>query len=230
MDHFDRALAGMIDHTLLKPEATPDEVTALCDDALRYHFASVCVNPCHVTLCAKTLLHSGIAVCTVVGFPLGASTTSAKTYETEQAVSDGAREIDVVINVGMLKAREDRFVADDIRSVSNAAHRGGALCKVIIETALLTDEEKTRACLLAKKAGADYVKTSTGFSKAGATAADVALMRRTVGTEMGVKAAGGIRTRQDALAMVAAGASRIGASASVTIVGNSDGNVREISP
>lgn len=224
MEQFDRTLAGMIDHTLLKPEATPEQVQKLCDEALRYRFASVCVNSCYVHQCVGALRHSGIAVCTVVGFPLGAATTAAKTFETEQAVQEGAREIDMVINIGMLKACKDRYVEEDIRSVAGAAHRGEALCKVIIETALLTDEEKKRACVLAKKAGADFVKTSTGFSTAGATVADVALMRETVGTRLGVKAAGGIRTRQDALAMVAAGASRIGASASVTIVENAGGN------
>jgi deoxyribose-phosphate aldolase len=223
MELFDSRLARMIDHTLLKPEATPDEVKTLCQEALRFHFASVCVNPCYVPQCVAALRGSGIAVCTVVGFPLGAVTTAIKRFEAEQAVHQGAREIDMVINVGMLKAHEDRWVEDDIRAVTDAAHRGGALCKVILETALLSDEEKTRTCLLAAKAGADFVKTSTGFSKAGATAADVALMRRAVGTAMGVKAAGGIRTREDALAMVAAGASRIGASASVTIVENVGG-------
>jgi deoxyribose-phosphate aldolase len=224
MNHFDTHLAGMIDHTLLKPEATPEEVTTLCGEALRFRFASVCVNACYIPQCVAALQHSGIAVCAVVGFPLGAVTTAIKKFETEQAVQQGAREIDMVINIGMLKAREDRWVEDDIRAVTDTAHRGGALCKVIIETALLSDEEKTRACLLVKKAGADFVKTSTGFSKAGATVADVALMRRIVGAEMGVKAAGGIRTREDALALVAAGASRIGASASVKIVENVGGN------
>ncbi len=230
MDQFDRTLAGMIDHTLLKPEATPDEIKTLCGEARRYHFATVCVNPCHVRQCAIALLNSGVAVCAVVGFPLGASTTLAKTSEAEEAARDGAREIDMVINIGLLKAKADRRVEDDIRSVSTTAHRRGAICKVILETALLTDEEKTRACLLAKKAGADFVKTSTGFSKAGATAGDVALMRRIVGKEMGVKAAGGIRTRQEALAMVAAGASRIGASASVKIVESTGGNIQDTAP
>jgi deoxyribose-phosphate aldolase len=165
----------------------------------------------------------------VVGFPLGATATPSKVFETEQAVKDGAREIDMVINIGMLKAGETQYVEDDIYAVCAAAHRGGAICKVIIETALLSDEEKARACLLAKKCAADFVKTSTGFSKSGAIAADVALMRRAVGTETGVKAAGGIRTRQDALAMVEAGATRIGASASVKIVENASGNTRETS-
>jgi deoxyribose-phosphate aldolase len=229
MDQFDRRLAGLIDHTLLKPEATPHEVRTLCEEALRFHFASVCVNSCYVPQCYAALKESDVAVCTVVGFPLGAVTTSIKACEAEEAVKAGAREIDMVINVGMLKAGEDRYVENDIRSVCTAAHRGGALCKVIIETALLTDEEKSRACLLAKRAGADFVKTSTGFSRAGATAADVALMRKVVGKEMGVKAAGGIRSREDALAMIAAGASRIGASAGVTIIQLAGGNSQETS-
>jgi deoxyribose-phosphate aldolase len=165
-----------------------------------------------------------VAVCTVVGFPLGATTSQAKAFEAEEAARDGAREIDMVINVGLLKSCADRRVEDDIRTVCNAAHRRQAICKVILETALLTEEEKKRACLLAKKAGADFVKTSTGFSKAGATTADVALMRGIVGKEMGVKAAGGIRTREDALKMVAAGASRIGASASIKLVQLSGGS------
>src|SRR5512140_1885473 len=230
MDQFDRQLAGMIDHTLLKPEATLDEVKRLCDEALRYHFASVCVNSCYVPLCAEALRNSGVAVCTVVGFPLGAATTATKAFEATHAIQNGAREIDMVINIGMLKAREDRYVEDDIRTVSDAAHHGRAICKVIIETALLTEEEKTRACSLAKKAGADFVKTSTGFSKAGATTADVTLMRSVVGKEMGVKAAGGIRTRQDAVDMVTAGASRIGASASIKIVQETGGSNQETPP
>jgi len=230
MSQFDRRLAGMIDHTLLKAEATPDDVRTLCEEALRFHFASVCVNSCYVPMCAAALKGSGVAVCTVVGFPLGAVTTAIKQTETEQAVKAGASEIDMVINIGMLKARDDRYVENEIGAVCNTAHRGGALCKVIIETALLTDDEKTRACLLAKRAGADFVKTSTGFSKAGATAADVALMRRTVGIETGVKAAGGIRSREDALTMISAGASRIGASASVKIVEEVAGDREETSP
>ena len=230
MDPFDRALAAMIDHTLLKPEATPADVKTVCEEALRFRFASVCVNPCYVPQCVAALRDSGVAVCTVVGFPLGAATTPVKTFETEQALKAGAREIDMVINIGLLKSGDDRAVEADIRAVCDAAHRGEALCKVIIETALLTDDEKIRACLLAKNAGADFVKTSTGFSKAGATAADVGLMRRTVGEEIGVKAAGGIRTRQDALAMVAAGATRIGASASVALVHDTVGNILRTTP
>ncbi|MBP1646835.1 MAG: deoxyribose-phosphate aldolase [Bacteroidetes bacterium] len=230
MDLFDRALAGMIDHTLLKPEATPADVKTVCEEALRFRFASVCVNPCYVPQCVAALRDSGVAVCTVVGFPLGAATTPVKTFETEQALKAGAREIDMVINIGLLKSGDDRAVEADIRAVCDAAHRGEALCKVIIETALLTDDEKIRACLLAKNAGADFVKTSTGFSKAGATAADVGLMRRTVGEEIGVKAAGGIRTRQDALAMVTAGATRIGASASVALVHDTVGNILRTTP
>ena len=227
MIQFDRKLAGMIDHTLLKPEATPEEVNVLCNEAIRYCFASVCVNPAYVRQCSAILQNSTVAVCTVVGFPLGATTTSSKRFETGQALQDGAQEIDMVINIGMLKSGQDRYVEDDIRAVSNAAHLGGAICKVIIETALLTDDEKIRACELAKSAGADFVKTSTGFSKAGATAADVTLMRRVVGKEMGVKAAGGIRTKPDALAMIAAGATRIGASASIKIVEDTGGKTQE---
>ncbi len=227
MNRFDRALASIIDHTLLKAEATPQEVKKLCEEALHYQFASVCVNASFVQQCAVALRSSGVAVCTVVGFPLGATSTLAKTFEAEQAIRDGAREIDMVIPIGILKAGDDRCVGDDIRSVSDASHRGGAICKVIIETALLTEEEKRRACLLAKAAGADFVKTSTGFSKGGATVADVALMRAAVGKDMGVKAAGGIRTREDALAMVAAGASRIGASASIKLVEVTRGNIEE---
>lgn len=218
MEAFDRKLARMIDHTLLRPEATPADVERICAEAITYGFATVCVNPCYVPQCAAALADSGVEVCTVVGFPLGGAATGAKIFETEQGLKDGAREIDMVINIGMLKGRDDHYVEEEIRAVCRTAHRGGARCKVIIETALLTDEEKRLACTLAKNAGADFVKTSTGFSKGGAVAADVALMRRTVGPDMGVKAAGGIRSREDALAMVAAGATRIGASASVAII------------
>lgn len=212
-------LARLIDHTLLKPEATPEEVQTLCEEAKKYSFASVCVNACHVPLCARLLRGTPVRVCTVIGFPLGATSSAAKVFETEQAIRDGAREADMVINVGMLKAGELQYVERDIAGVVTAAKRQRVLTKVIIETALLTDEEKVKACLLAKKAGADFVKTSTGFSKGGATADDIALMRRVVGTAMGVKASGGVRSREDALAMVASGADRIGASASVKIVG-----------
>jgi deoxyribose-phosphate aldolase len=220
-------LARMIDHTLLKPEATPAEVEKLCVEARKYSFASVCINPSFVPLCARLLRGSPVKVCTVIGFPLGAMSTSVKAHETEQAIRDGATEVDMVINVGMLKAGEYKYVESDIFAVTSIARRHRALSKVIIETALLSDEEKVKACVLAKRAGADFVKTSTGFSKGGATAGDIALMRRVVGSAMGVKASGGVRSREDALTMVASGADRIGASASVKIVGgDSEGTQR----
>ena len=212
------AVAHLIDHTLLKPEATIQEISQLCHEAILYNFASVCVNPTHVKLAAQLLMNSDVKVCTVIGFPLGATSTEAKVFETEQALRDGATEIDMVINIGALKGGDDQLVEQDIAAVVQSSHKGGALVKVIIETALLTDEEKVRACQLAKKARADFVKTSTGFSKGGATIEDVALMRRTVGPSMGVKAAGGVKTLADAQNMVAAGATRLGASAGVKIV------------
>lgn len=212
-------LARLIDHTLLKPEATKSEIEKLCAEAKKYNFASVCINPCYVALCSKLLRDTSVKVCTVIGFPLGATTTATKTFEAEQALRDGAQEIDMVINVGMLKSGEYDYVENDIFAVVTTGKRYGALTKVILETALLTDEEKIKGCLLAKRAGADFVKTSTGFSKGGATVGDIALMRKVVGSAMGVKASGGVRTREEALAMVASGADRIGASASVKIVG-----------
>lgn len=211
-------LARMIDHTLLKPEATVEQITQLCLEAKKYNFASVCVNPSYVPLCAKLLKDTPVKVCTVIGFPLGATSTKAKAYETEQAIEDGATEVDMVINIGMLKSGLYDYVENDIFAVVSAAKRNNVLVKVIIETALLTDEEKVKACLLAKRAGADFVKTSTGFSKGGATAGDIALMRKVVGSAMGVKASGGVRTREEALQMVQSGADRIGASASVKII------------
>ena len=214
----DQSLAGMIDHTLLKPDATSDKIAQLCFEARKYHFASVCVNPSNVKLCADLLKGSGVKVCTVIGFPLGATTTESKVFETKNAIENGATEIDMVVNIGALKAGENEFVAKDIRGVVEAAHQGGALLKVILETALLTDEEKVIGCLLSKEAGADYVKTSTGFSGGGATVHDVALMRNTVGPSIGVKASGGIHSRSDAEAMVAAGATRLGASAGIKII------------
>ncbi len=220
----DTPLAGLIDHTLLKPEATPAQVEALCDEAVRYRFASVCVNPGFVPLCARLLAGTPVAVCTVIGFPLGATTTKTKVFEAAQAAGNGAAELDMVIAIGRLKAGELREVAEDIGAVAETSHAAGALLKVIIETALLSDEEKVAACLLAARAGADFVKTSTGFAGGGATAADVALMRRVVGPELGVKASGGVRTLADAEAMVAAGADRIGASAGVTIVRAAEGD------
>lgn len=211
-------LASLIDHTLLKPEATCDQITRLCQEAKTYSFASVCINPTHVKLCVDLLHDSPVKVCTVIGFPLGATLTSVKVFESRAAIADGANEIDMVINIGALKSGDKAFVQEDIRQVVEASHAAGALVKVIIEACLLTDEEKVSTCLLAKEAGADFVKTSTGFSTGGATLADVALMRRTVGPVMGVKAAGGVRTREDAEAMVKAGATRLGASAGVTII------------
>lgn len=214
----DRSLAGMIDHTLLKPDATSDKIAQLCFEAKKYHFASVCVNPTHVKLCADLLRDSDVKVCTVIGFPLGATSTEVKTFETKNALDNGATEIDMVINIGALKAGDVDLVARDIREVVEVAHAANALVKVIIETALLTDEEKVVASLLAKEAGADYVKTSTGFSGGGATVHDIELIRRTVGPSLGVKASGGIHTHEEAEALVAAGATRIGASAGVKII------------
>jgi deoxyribose-phosphate aldolase len=212
------SIAGLIDHTLLKPDATPDKIAVLCEEALKYHFASVCVNPCNVSLCADLLKGSAVKVCTVIGFPLGANVSATKAFETRQAIEEGAAEVDMVINIGALKAGNDTLVEEDIRTVVNEAKKRKALSKVIIETSLLTEEEKVRACQLAKKAGADFVKTSTGFSGGGATVADIALMRKTVGPEMGVKASGGVHSLEEAQALVAAGATRIGASAGVKIV------------
>ena len=212
-----RDWASLIDHTLLKPEASQDEIKRLCEEAAQYHFASVCVNPTWVRACACHLQGSGVPVCTVIGFPLGATLPDVKAYEARRAILDGAREVDMVINVGALKSGDDCLVEHDIRSVVEVAHEYDVTCKVIIETALLTDDEKVRACQAAKNAGADFVKTSTGFSKGGATVADIALMRRTVGSELGVKASGGVKSMADARAMVEAGATRIGASVGVKI-------------
>jgi deoxyribose-phosphate aldolase len=216
-------VASMIDHTLLKPDATRSDIEALCREAAEYKFASVCVNPTWVALCASLLQATGVKVCSVVGFPLGATTPDTKHYETRRAIFDGAREIDMVINIGALKSGELTRVERDIEAVTFPCREAGALSKVIIEAALLTDDEKITACTLAKAAGADYVKTSTGFGPGGATAADVALMRRAVGEEMGVKAAGGVRDLESLKAMVAAGATRVGASAGVRIVQESRG-------
>jgi deoxyribose-phosphate aldolase len=211
-------IARLIDHTLLKPEATSAQVEQLCDEARSYGFASVCINPVYVKLAAERLKGSGVAVCTVIGFPLGANSTAVKVCEARQAMDDGATEIDMVIHIGALKAGDHEAVQKDIAAVAAACHEGGALLKVIIEAVLLSTEEKVVACQLAKAAGADFVKTSTGFAGGGATIEDVRLMRQTVGPQMGVKAAGGIHSYADALAMVEAGASRIGASAGVQIV------------
>jgi deoxyribose-phosphate aldolase len=211
-------IAGYIDHTLLKPDATDEQIVRLCEEAAAFHFASVCVNPAFVKRCAGLLRGSTAVVCTVVGFPLGATTAAVKAFEARKAIREGAREIDMVINVGALKSGDYDLVQQDIDAVVEASHEGGALVKVIIEAALLTDEEKVVACLLAQSARADFVKTSTGFASGGATIRDVAIMRATVGPEMGVKAAGGIKTYLDALGMIEAGATRIGASAGIRIV------------
>jgi deoxyribose-phosphate aldolase len=209
--------ARMIDHTLLKPEATKEQIVKLAEEAKTYHFASVCVNPAWVKTAYEILKDTDVKVCTVIGFPLGATTPEVKAFETKNAIENGASEVDMVINIGALKSGDDELVEKDIRAVVEAA-KGKALVKVIIEACLLTDEEKVRACQLAVKAGADFVKTSTGFSTGGATAEDVALMRKTVGPNVGVKASGGIRTADDLLAMEKAGANRIGASAGVQII------------
>jgi deoxyribose-phosphate aldolase len=211
-------VAEMIDHTLLKPEATRTEIEKLCREAAEFHFATVCVNPYWVALASRLLRGSGVGVCSVVGFPLGATTADVKHYETRRAIFDGATEIDMVINIGALKSGDLKAVERDIAAVVGPCREAGAISKVILEVALLTDEEKIAASTLAKAAGADFVKTSTGFASGGATAADVALMRRVVGAEMGVKAAGGVRDYEGLKAMVAAGATRVGASAGVKIV------------
>jgi deoxyribose-phosphate aldolase len=216
-------VASMIDHTLLKPDAARTDIEALCREAAEYKFASVCVNPTWVALCASLLQGTGVKTCSVVGFPLGATTADVKHYETRRAVFDGAREIDMVINIGALKSGDLQVVERDIEAVTFPCRETGALSKVIIEAALLTADEKITACTLAKAAGADYVKTSTGFGPGGATVDDVALMRRVVGEEMGVKAAGGVRDLESLKAMVAAGATRVGASAGVRIVQESQG-------
>jgi deoxyribose-phosphate aldolase len=209
-------LAGLIDHTLLRPDATPDDLRTLCEEARRYEFASVCVNSSNVSRCKALLGGSPVKVCAVVGFPLGAMSPGAKAFEAREAVRCGAEEIDMVMNIGAMKAHDYSLVVDDISRVVAASRP--ARVKVILETGMLSDEEKVAACTLAKLAGAHFVKTSTGFGKGGATTSDIALMRKVVGDEMGVKASGGIRSREDALKMVSAGASRLGASASVAIV------------
>lgn len=212
-------LSGLIDHTLLKPEATPAQVETLCREAREHRFCSVCVNPRFVPLCVRLLQGSGVLTCTVSGFPLGATSTYAKVQEARRAVREGAREVDMVLAIGELKAGNDRAVQQEIARLAKAGHAGGAILKVIIETALLDDGEKVRACRASVAAGAEFVKTSTGFAKAGATVYDVLLMRHTVGEDVGVKAAGGIRTLTDALKMLVAGASRLGASAGVQLLG-----------
>jgi deoxyribose-phosphate aldolase len=216
-------VAAMIDHTLLKPDATRQDIETLCREAAEYQFASVCVNPTWVSTCARLLAGTSVKVCTVIGFPLGATTTDTKHFETRRAIFDGAREIDMVINVGALKSGDLRLVERDIEAVALPCREVGAVSKVILETALLTDDEKVTASTLARAAGADFVKTSTGFASGGATVADVALLRRVVGADMGVKASGGVRDLEGLKAMVAAGATRIGASAGVRIVQESRG-------
>jgi deoxyribose-phosphate aldolase len=216
-------VAAMIDHTLLKPDASRKEIEDLCREAAQFSFATVCVNPVWVALCADRLRGTPVQVCSVVGFPLGATTPDVKGYETRRAIFDGAREIDMVINVGALKSGDVRTVERDIEAVTTPCRDCGVLSKVIIEAALLTDDEKVTACTLAKAAAADYVKTSTGFGPGGATVADVALMRRVVGADMGVKAAGGVRDLESLKAMVAAGATRVGASAGVKILKEAQG-------
>lgn len=216
------SIAGMIDHTLLRSDATKEEIKRLAEEAKEYEFASVCVNPAWVAYAAEQLAGSKVKVCTVIGFPLGAATSKVKAYETTDAIGRGAAEVDMVINIGALKSGDDDIVLRDIQAVVDAA-AGKALVKVIIETALLSDDEKVRACKLAVQAGADFVKTSTGFQGGGATAEDVALMRRTVGPDVGVKASGGVRSLNDVTQMVEAGATRIGASSGVQIVQGEQG-------
>ncbi|WP_047981454.1 deoxyribose-phosphate aldolase [Ornithinibacillus contaminans] len=215
-------IASYIDHTVLKPETTKETILQIVKEAKEYEFASVCVNPHWVPFCYDYLKDTNVKVCTVIGFPLGATSTATKVFETKQAISDGATEVDMVINIGELKANNDAFVKQDIQAVVEAA-KGKALTKVIIETSLLTEDEKVRACQLAKEVGADFVKTSTGFSGGGATVADITLMRKTVGPDMGVKASGGVRDLASAEAMINAGATRIGASAGVDIVNGNKG-------
>jgi deoxyribose-phosphate aldolase len=217
------AVAAMIDHTLLKPDATRAEIEKLCREAAEFHFATVCINPTWVKVAAQLLRGSGVGVCTVVGFPLGATTADVKHYETRRVIFDGAAEVDMVINIGALKSGDLQTVERDIAAVVGPCREANVISKVIIEAALLNDDEKIAACTLSKAAGADFVKTSTGFASGGATAHDVALMRRIVGADMGVKAAGGVRDYEGLKAMVAAGASRVGASAGVKIVQESTG-------
>ena len=216
-------IAKMIDHTILKAEATESEIIKLCKEAIHYNFASVCVNPSMVPVAAKELKGTHVKVCTVIGFPLGATTTEVKAFETKDVIEKGATEVDMVINVGKLKERNLEYVKNDIKAVVEAA-KGKALTKVIIETCLLTEEEKIIASRLSKEAGSDFVKTSTGFSTGGATVEDIKLMRETVGPEMGVKASGGVRSKKDALAMIENGATRIGASASISICEGTESN------
>jgi deoxyribose-phosphate aldolase len=211
-------IASMIDHTLLKPCATKEQVLKLCEEAKSYSFASACVNLCWVKTCSQALKGSEVKVCSVIGFPFGATSTEIKVAEAKQAINDGANEIDMVINIGELKSDNKNYVFNDIQQVASVCKKNSALLKVIIETGFLTDEEKVVVCLITKKAGADFVKTSTGFNCTGATVGDVALMRKVVGPDFGVKASGGIKTLEDALAMINSGANRLGTSSGVKIV------------
>ncbi|MBE6068750.1 MAG: deoxyribose-phosphate aldolase [Clostridium lundense] len=210
-------LARMIDHTILKADTKEEKIEEICKEALQYNFASVCINPCNIEFAAKLLKGSEVKVCTVIGFPLGANTTATKAFETKDAIEKGASEVDMVINIGKLKDKDYDYVKKDIEAVVKEA-KGKALTKVIIETCLLTDEEKIMACKLSKEAGADFVKTSTGFSTGGATVSDIKIMREAVGENLGVKASGGVRTYEDSIAIINAGATRIGASASIDII------------
>lgn len=218
------SLAQFIDHTLLKPEAGEDDIQNVCSEAAEYGFKSVCVNPVWVKTVKTALRGSGVLTCSVVGFPLGATPTDVKVFEARGAVLDGADEVDMVINIASARAGDKGALVEDITAVAEAVHAGGAILKVIIETALLTDDQKVLACQASVEAGADFVKTSTGFNGGGATAEDVALMRRTVGPDLGVKASGGVRSREDAQAMIAAGATRIGASSGIAIVKGEQGS------
>lgn len=218
------SLAQFIDHTLLKPEAGEDDIQKVCSEAAEYGFKSVCVNPVWVKTVKNALRGSGVLTCSVVGFPLGATPTDVKVFEARGAVLDGADEVDMVINIASARAGDKGALVEDITAVAEAVHAGGAILKVIIETALLTDDQKVLACQASVEAGADFVKTSTGFNGGGATAGDVALMRRTVGPDLGVKASGGVRSREDAQAMIAAGATRIGASSGIAIVKGEQGS------
>lgn len=213
-----KEIAGMIDHTLLKPDATSLEIEQLCDEAMQYNFASVCVNPSYVSKCFEMIKSSNVKVCTVIGFPLGATTTQSKVLEAEEAIKNGAEELDLVINIGKLKDKDYNYVYNDIKSIADLSKKYLCSSKVIFETCLISDEEKIVACLLSKEAGADFVKTSTGFSKGGATIHDVALMKFVVGDKLQVKASGGIRSYEDAIEMINAGATRLGASAGVKII------------
>ena len=211
-------LAKKIDHTLLKPEATQDEVIKLCEEADKFDFASVCVMPTYITLCKDRIKSSNVKVCAVIGFPHGATTTEVKKYEAQQSIKNGAQELDMVINIGKLKDGDYNYVFDDITAITQLTKSTNIICKVIIETSLLTDEEKVKVCLIASDSGADFVKTSTGFSKGGATVEDVSLMKFVVGDKLRVKASGGIRSREDAMKMIANGADRIGTSSGVKII------------